>query len=630
MRARLLALLLPAVLMLAGCAASQRLERRAEAVIRAQQETATGCEREGECAIATPFAALVASAAERSTNEAPAHYLTLLEEGEASLALRVHLMRAARRSIELQTFIFSEDDAGLLTLNELLAAARRGVHVRLLLDQPFSLDNLRLLSRLARAHQKLELRLYNPTFDKAKTAPLEAVASVLCCFRRFNQRMHNKTMVVDDEIGLTGGRNVDERYFDLSDSYNYRDRDVLVVGPEARRMRESFDRYWRNPSVVAMSGLRDVAKRIVADSGKATPTTAATFKRTERIAAVVALAADPAYIEREFIAKAFKVGAVEYFADDPDKHAARNGDGSADLTARISELVGAARQRLVLQTPYLILSKQARQVMQRQRARHPDLRIIVSTNSLAATDAFYVYAISHKYKRLYMRRLGLEIYEYKPFPDADADTVAAETLTPDPEAPAQPAEPEVASAQPEPAVRSDQGDEAKRPRISRRAPVPLLTTGVRRGMHSKSLVVDGRIALIGSHNFDPRSDDYNTEAGLIVRDEAFAQALEALILADTAPKQSWTIARRPQVPVVTPINGTIARVSEGLPIFDLWPFRYATSYELKPGCEPMAPRDPRFQECYVAVGEFPGVNLSLKQIYTRMIMAFGAGLAPIL
>ena len=52
-------------------------------------------------------------------------------------------------------------------------------------------------------------------------------------------------------------------------------------------------------------------------------------------------------------------------------------------------------------------------------------RVIVSTNSLAATDAFIAYALSYKYKRRYLREFGFNIYEYKPFPaDAPIDIAA--------------------------------------------------------------------------------------------------------------------------------------------------------------------------------------------------------------
>jgi hypothetical protein len=42
--------------------------------------------------------------------------------------------------------------------------------------------------------------------------------------------------------------------------------------------------------------------------------------------------------------------------------------------------------------------------------------------------------------------------------------------------------------------------------------------------------------------FDPRSQNLNTELGVIVHDEALARAVEASIEADTVPGSSWNAA----------------------------------------------------------------------------------------
>jgi phosphatidylserine/phosphatidylglycerophosphate/cardiolipin synthase-like enzyme len=164
----------------------------------------------------------------------------------------------------------------------------------------------------------------------------------------------------------------------------------------------------------------------------------------------------------------------------------------------------------------------------------------------------------------------------------------------------------------------------------RPGPPPLQRAGPRIGLHAKSLVIDETIGLVGTHNFDPRSDRLNTESALIVRDAGFAAELAANILHDTRPENAWTIAPRQRVALLSPVNDGVGRVFESLPLFDFWPFRYATSYELRSGCEPLPPGHPRFHECYEAVGDFPEVELPLKSIYTRVLTAFGAGLAPIL
>ena len=96
------------------------------------------------------------------------------------------------------------------------------------------------------------------------------------------------------------------------------------------------------------------------------------------------------------------------------------------------------------------------------------------------------------------------------------------------------------------------------------------------------------------------------------------------------PGNSWAIAPRESMPALADFNYNMGKMSEKLPIFDIWPWPYATSYQLKPECAAIAYDDPAFIACAEAVGDFPQVNMGLKGIYTRIITAFGAGFEPIL
>jgi putative cardiolipin synthase len=119
----------------------------------------------------------------------------------------------------------------------------------------------------------------------------------------------------------------------------------------------------------------------------------------------------------------------------------------------------------------------------------------------------------------------------------------------------------------------------------------------------------------------------------VIEDPEFAQALARSIRRDMGPANSWAIARRDKPPVFSGLDYSIGKMFEALPVFDLWPMRYATSYEFVPGPEcpqPLLPSDPGFRACYQPVGDFPEVDLGLKAVTTRIFTAFGAGLAPIL
>ncbi|OPZ14149.1 MAG: Major cardiolipin synthase ClsA [Alphaproteobacteria bacterium ADurb.BinA280] len=604
------------VVSLAGCMPNTKQIRASQATAASLQDHSLSCHRDDHCAAASALYQRAAVAMQQSTTEQPRHVVLSLETGRDALLARVHLIRAAQSSIEVQSFIFSEDDAGFLILQELLGAARRGVKVRVLLDQLFALTDERLLAALAQAHVNFEMRLYNPTFGDASTGRVEFVAGILCCFTRFNQRMHNKTLLVDGVLGITGGRNYQERYFDWDPQFNYRDRDVLVGGPVVQDMVASFDDFWTHPRSVPIAALRDVRRWLRTEGTRVTPVITPRIRQPERIATLRSEASTATVIDQVLVQPLFDVGKVEYLSDSPDKAFDRTDADSHRSSQTLRDLVSSARAEVVLQTPYLVLSRPARKVFRELQQREPAPRVQISTNSLAATDAFPVYALSHKYKRTYLREMRFEIHEYKPFP-ASAPIVLedAEGLY----VPVQFARSESARAF---------GSASRRTLL--RGPLPLKRLGLRMGLHAKSMVIDGRIAAIGSHNFDPRSDHLNTEAVLLIHDRAFAEDLRQTLLFDMAPQNAWTIAPRPRPAILSGLNYSLGKLSEKLPLFDIWPWRYATSYEINPGCEPRPPLAADFAECYTPVGDFPEVALPFKGINTRILTAFGAGLAPIL
>ena len=164
----------------------------------------------------------------------------------------------------------------------------------------------------------------------------------------------------------------------------------------------------------------------------------------------------------------------------------------------------------------------------------------------------------------------------------------------------------------------------------------LRRAGLRMGMHAKSLVIDGRVGVVGTHNFDPRGDRLNTESAVVIADPGFAAALAASIRRDMAPANAWTIGRRDDAPIFSGIEYNLSKLSERMPVFDLWPYKYATSYEYVPGpgcpptVEPPSPFAPEFRRCNQPVGDFPEVDIGLKWLGVRTFTAFGSGLSPIL
>ncbi|MEG3790907.1 phospholipase D family protein [Lysobacter sp. CCNWLW3] len=632
-------------LSLSACAGLSRVQRdRASEIALAARPTQIDCAAPNACAQPSPLRDLAARALDESTPDAPRHYALILDYGQDALLARVNLIRSATTAIDLQTYIYDEDDAGRLVLDELVAAARRGVRVRLLLDQLAALKHIETLAALSGAHANFEVRLYNPVLQRARISYPQYLLAAACCWRRLNQRMHTKLLLVDGAVGITGGRNYQDDYYDWDDEYNFRDRDLLVAGPTAQVMDQDFVRFWNDRRSVPVERLKDVGSYLIRSGVPALPP--ANYERPARAQAMRRDAGDVELVRSRLVARALPVGEVRYIADSPDKHRG-NGIGSAQASDSLRGLIESAQREVLLQTPYLVLSDAAQDLFRQLRTRPTPPRVIVSTNSLAATDAFIAYALSYKYKRRYLREFGFDIYEYKPFPaDAPIDIAATGARLPDLGLKDLPPEPDPQALRRQRLDRSSVisrtqyrtplSREYAAMRYARRRanePVPLKRAGVRIGMHAKSLVIDERIGVVGTHNFDPRGDRYNTESAVVIEDVAFAAELAASIRRDIAPANSWVIARRDKPPVFSGLEYSITKVSEHLPLFDLWPVRYATSYEFVPGpnCpHPLYRNQPGFRACYRPVGDFPEVSLGPKRLITRMFTAFGAGLAPIL
>ena len=641
-------------LLLAGCAtlSPQQRSAAADVAVRARS-TRVDCVRADACALPSPLLAMARDTLAASTPAAPRHRALILDDAPDALLARVHLIRAARRSIGLQTYIFDEDDAAQLVLDELQAAAFRGVKVRILIDQLAALRKVETLAALTSLHANLELRVYNPVLDRARLSLPMYAAAAACCWGQLNRRRHNKLLVVDDAVGIVGGRNYQDDYYDWGGEFNFRDRDLLLAGPAVADMTVNFEAFWASGRSVPAERLGDVA-RYLREHGPPPPPHHV-FHNPARVRALLAEVADDAVLRARFVAPALPVQGVEFLADLPAKHGrdgavevtdATAAAPAADTSHGLRGLIAGAEREILLQTPYLVLSKPAQALFRELQQRPQPPRVLVSTNSLASTDAFIAYALSYKYKRRYLRDFGFEIHEFKPFP-ADAPfelgATGAGLADADPPVPAAPARTRASSLRQrqlaERGLRSEPASEAGRPSpfaSSGGLPVRLKRAGLRMGMHAKSLVIDGRVGVVGTHNFDPRGDSLNTESAVVIADPGFAAALAASIRRDMAPANAWTIGRRDDAPIFSGIEYNLSKLSERMPVFDLWPYKYATSYDYVPGpgCPPTvappSPFAPEFRRCNQPVGDFPEVDIGLKWLGVRAFTAFGSGLSPIL
>lgn len=546
----------------------------------------------------SPFGAAVAAARlERDEQDlSRGNRVLSIGSGYDALLVRVHLIRHARTSIDIQTFIWTNDECGRLMIYELIEAARRGVKVRIIADHMFTDQNPDIVAFLATVHPNFQTKHYRPAMSRVRPTFLHTLFASLR-FKEVNQRMHNKVMVFDDTILITGGRNFENTYFDHSTELNFRDRDVLVIGPAAQSAARTFEEFWEYEHSVASRDLTDVAATISKGKYKRFPTRA-TYVFGPYFEDIVHEADDPQLIATRFVSRLQPVQKAVFISDEPGK-SRRSVNTIARITRELHATLQRAKTSIVMQTPYLVLSRPARTAFREIQRRNPGLRIRISTNSLASTDNLLAYSANFRLRNDYVEQLNLLVHEFKPQPGSLLRLFPRHSYM-------------VALARAKMSV----GQPGR---------LPFLC------MHAKSLVVDDAIAFVGSYNLDPRSENLNTEAGLLVEDEAFARQLRAEIDDDMRPENSWVIARRALPLKLDAVNSLVDGIISLTP-FDLWPIQNTSSFDLRPGATPVPPEHPSFYERYVEVGSFPGTDgfFSEKEILTRLFKAVGSPLTPVL
>lgn len=170
--------------------------------------------------------------------------VVLVDDGQESIAMRLALIEAAEDTIELAYHSLHTGLIADVVFATLLEAADRGVQVRIIMDGIFHrlYGGARDLRLVLESHPNIEFRLYEPlSWYKPHT---------------WNNRLHDKIMIVDKEVGLISGRNIGNRYY-LSEELTQEfvlDMDVVVLSKAGmdpssavRQLKDYFNLLWEHP-----------------------------------------------------------------------------------------------------------------------------------------------------------------------------------------------------------------------------------------------------------------------------------------------------------------------------------------------------------------------------------------------
>lgn len=423
--------------------------------------------------------------ARNSTTEAALSGFRLMPLGLHSLDARIELIRRARDSLDVQYYFIANDRTGRLFMRSLRDAALRGVRVRLLVDDLNTAGVDPLLAGLA-AFPNVDVRLFNPFCCARQSLSSRFVAS-LADVRRLNHRMHNKLFIADGAIAVMGGRNIADEYFARGVMSNFVDMDVLLAGKAVEQLAAIFDIYWNSPQAYPV---RAIVGTPSTDEGARTE-----FDRLvddgDQMMSIVSPEAD--MFGRRRLADDLDTGRLSLawgrasaFADQPGKVMATTVEGAQSMTVQmnIMDRVALATRQVVISSPYFVPGTDG--VREFANLRKRGVGVVILTNSLAANDVPAVH-IGYARYRTELVRAGVELYE-----------LSAGGL------------------------RRDAWDT-----------FPGLSQG---RLHAKTAVLDDSTVYIGSMNLDPRSENANTELGLVVQSPELAQ--DVMRVLDAARVQS--------------------------------------------------------------------------------------------
>ncbi len=314
------------------------------------------------------------------SSPALADRVRLLETDREAAEARVEMVLAAQEEILASAFIFGDDPFTLTSLSLLRDAARRGLRVQVIADAQWN-----KIPRPVQAHllaERIEIREYHPfRFDRLHWV---------------TRRMHDKMVVADGRELLAGGRNVESTYFGFGRQLrrrNYIDLDLLVAGDAAAAARDYFRELWSSREVRAVQARATPAEiaeaSLLLDQHKAWLDARIGEARGDANRPPTALA---------------EVGAVRFLHDPVGRKGRERG-----VAHELRDLLDAARESVLIESPYLVPSQAFLESLRRALARGVRIRIL--TNSLATTDNLLPQAgyVGHK-KDLVAS--GVELWEY--------------------------------------------------------------------------------------------------------------------------------------------------------------------------------------------------------------------------
>jgi cardiolipin synthase A/B len=196
----------------------------------------------------SPTASDIASAVSRITHVSPLRgEVQVLTNGIEKYPALIQSLQNAKHKIDMEYFIFRDDDIGRVVMDILVDRARHGVNIRFLIDGVGSRKLPK--SALKRLHQEgIKCRIFFPVSKQWLSPTL-------------NHRDHNKIVVIDGREAYVGGLNIGNEYLTgTPKSGPWRDTHLRLIGECVKPLSRVFEVNWRVGTPVAMGSMAKLSR----------------------------------------------------------------------------------------------------------------------------------------------------------------------------------------------------------------------------------------------------------------------------------------------------------------------------------------------------------------------------------
>lgn len=176
--------------------------------------------------------------------------VTLLYDGPQTMAAMIAAINAAKDHINLETYIFDQDEMGMKFADLLIERQRAGVQVNIIYDSVGTIGTPQAFFDKMR-DAGIHLLAFNPV------NPLKLIGPWVP-----NNRDHRKILVVDGTVAFTGGVNISDTYSTgslfrskarRSTEIGWRDTHLKIEGPAVAALQWAFVINWSSQNASELS-----------------------------------------------------------------------------------------------------------------------------------------------------------------------------------------------------------------------------------------------------------------------------------------------------------------------------------------------------------------------------------------